>query len=144
MSSQTDLDQGGTARQWVRTYMGPSVGWQYLPGLNPLPLITVAGTYILQPDTTLVQVNCAGAVIIMLPRAIEPLVPAINQGQLFAKKPVTIVDIGGNAQANPITIKPASVAETIMGLAQIQITVNYGAFTLNPSNAQRGWTNISP
>lgn len=121
--------------------MGPSVGWQMLPGLNPLPLITAAGTYILQPDTTLVQVNCTGAVIIMLPPAIEPLVPAINQGQLFAKKPVTIVDIGGNANAHPITIKPVSVAETIMGLAQIQITSNYGGFTLNPSNAQRGWTN---
>ena len=144
MTSQTDLDQGGTARQWVRTYMGPSVGWVYLPGLNPLPTIVAAGTYIIQPDTTLVQVNCAGAVTVMLPTAIDPTVPAINQGALFAKKPVTVVDIGGFAAAHPITIKPASVAETIMNLTQIQITTNYGAFTLNPSNAQKGWTNISP
>lgn len=144
MGSQMDLDQGGTARQWVRTYMGPSVGWQYLPGLNPLPTITAAGTYTLSPDTTLVQVNCAGAVIIILPTAIDPKVPAINQAQLFAKKPITIVDIGGFAQANPITINPTSVAENIMGLPSIQITVNYGAYTLNPSNIQKGWTNISP
>lgn len=144
MSSQLDFDQGGTARQWVRTYMGPTVGWVYLPGLNPLPTITIAGTYILQPDTTLVQVDVAGSVTIMLPTAIDPGVPAVTQGALFAKKPVTVVDIGGFAQANPIIIKPASVAETIMSLTQISITVNYGAFTLNPSNAQKGWTNISP
>lgn len=124
--------------------MGPSVGWVYLPGLNPLPTITIAGTYTALPDTTLIQVNCAGAVIIMLPSAIEPLVPAGVLPALFAKKPITTVDIGGFAEANPITIFPASAAENIMGLVSIQITVNYGAFTLNPSNTQRGWTNISP
>ena len=144
MGSQTDLDQGGTARQWVRTYMGPSVGWQYLPGLNPLPTIIAAGTYVLSPDTTFVQVNCAGAVIIKLPSAVEPLVPAINQGQLFAKKPITIVDIGGNGNAHPITIQPANGSENIVGLASIQVTTNYGGFTLSPSNAQKGWTIISP
>lgn len=144
MPSQTDYDQGGTSRQWVRTYMGPSVGWVNLPGLNPIALITTPGTYVLQPDTTLVEVNCAGAVIITLPSAIYPGVPAVTQGALFAKKPVTIVDTGGNAQANPITIQPASVAENIMGLATIAIKVAYGAFTLNPSNTQKGWTNISP
>lgn len=125
--------------------MGPTVGWVYLPGLNPLPTITVAGTYILQPDTTLVQVNVNGLVTIVLPSAIDPGVPAITQGALFAKKPVTIVDIGGFAsQANSITINPASVAETIMSLPSIAITVAWGAFTLNPSNAQRGWNSISP
>lgn len=144
MGSQLDLDQGGTSRQWVRTYMGPSVGWQYLPGLNPLPTIIVAGTYILSPDTTLVQVQVAGAVVLMLPTALNPKVPAITLGQRYAKKPITIVDIGGFGAAHPVTIKPASVAETIMDLTQIQITVNYGGFTLNPSNEQAGWTNISP
>lgn len=142
MPSQLDLDQGGTARQWVRTYLGPSVGWVYLPGLNPLPTITVAGTYVIAPDTTLVQVNCAGAAIIKLPAAIEPLVPAGVLPALFAKKPITIVDIGGQAQAHPITIQPISVAETIMGLASIQIDSNYGAYTLSPSNSQQGWTNL--
>src|SRR5712664_961586 len=143
MGSQTDLDQGGTARQWVRTYLGPSVGWVQLPGNNPFT-ITVAGTYTISPDTSLVTVNVVGAVIIVLPSAIDPIVPAGVQPGLFAKTPITIVDIGGNAQAHPITIQPASVSENIMGLASIQITVNYGAFTLNPNNSQRGWTNISP
>jgi hypothetical protein len=144
MSSQTDLDQGGTARQWVRTYMGPSIGWVYLPGMVPLPVINTAGTYIIQPNTTLVQVDVAGAVTIILPSAINPGVPAVALPALYARHPITIVDIGGFAQAHPITIQPASGAENIMSLAQIQITVAYGAFTLNPSNTQSGWTNISP
>lgn len=141
MASQTDLDQGGTSRQWVRTWMGPTVGWVMLPGRNPVTTITAAGTYILTPDITLVEVNVAGAVIIMLPTAIHPSVPAVTQPALFADKPITIVDIGGFATANPITIKPASGAENILNLTQIQITANYGGFTLNPSNAQKGWTN---
>lgn len=144
MGSQLDLDQGGTARQWVRTYLGPTVGWVFLPGLNPLPTITAPGTYIIAPDTTLVQVNCVGAVVITLPTAIDPGVPAVTQGALYAKKPITIVDIGGHAQGNNIVINPASGAENIMGLTTISITVNYGAYTLNPSNSQKGWTNISP
>jgi hypothetical protein len=141
MPSQTDYDQGGTSRQWVRTYMGPSVGWVDLPGLIPLATITVAGTYILQPNTTIVQVNCAGVVIITLPTVLEPPVPALTQPALYSKVGITIVDIGGNAGAHPITIKPASVAETILGLTQIQITSNYGGFSLHPSSTQKGWTN---
>lgn len=141
MPSQTDLDQGGTSRQWVRTYLGPSVGWVYLPGLNPFPTISTAGTYVISPDTTLVQVNCNGAVIITLPTAIEPTVPATTLPALFAKKPITIVDIGGFAQAHPITINPTSGAENIMGLSTIAINSNYGGYTLAPSNAQKGWTN---
>lgn len=144
MSSQTDLDQGGTSRQWNRIYMGPSVGWVYQPGLNPLPTITAAGTYTLGLETTLVQVNCTGLVTIVLPTALNSSVPAGVQPSFYAKRPVTIVDIGGHAGAFSITIQPASVAETIMNLASIQITVNYGAFTLNPSNEQAGWTSISP
>lgn len=139
MPSQTDLDMGGTARQWVRTYMGPSVGWVYLPGRNPLT-ITAAGTYVVSPDTSLVTVNVNGNVTIMLPTAIDPGVPAGVLPALYAKTKVTVVDIGGFAQAHPITIKPASVAENVVGLAQIQINANYGAFTLEPSNTQRGWT----
>lgn len=139
MGSQTDLDMGGTSRQWVRTYMGPSVGWVNLPGRNPFS-ITAAGTYTISPDTSLVEVNVAGAVTIILPTAIDPKVPAGALPGLYAKTAITIVDIGGFAGANNITIEPASVAENIMSEASIQITSPYGAYTLEPSNTQKGWT----
>lgn len=140
MTSQTDLDQGGTSRQWVRTYMGPSVGWVYLPGRNPFE-ITAAGTYTLQPDTSVVNVNVNGAVIIILPSAQNPSAPAGVLPALYARTAISIVDVGGFATANPITIQPKSVAETIMGLASVQITSNFGAFILSPNVALKGWVN---
>ena len=139
MPSQTDLDQGGTSRQWTKTYMGPTVGWVNLPGRNPL-IITAGGTYTLQPETSLVEVNVAAAVTIILQTAIDPSVPAGAQPGLYAKTPVTIVDIGGNAGTFNITIQPASGAENIMGLASLVISSNYGMYTLEPSNTQKGWT----
>ena len=139
MASQTDLDMGGTPRQWVRTFMGPSVGWVNLPGRNPFSIIA-AGTYVLSPDTSLVEVNVAGAVTIVLPTAIDPGVPAGALPGLYAKTPITVVDIGGFAGANNITIQPASGAENILGQPSIQITSAYGNYTLEPSSAQKGWT----
>lgn len=143
MSSQTDLDQGGTSRQWVRTYMGPSVGWQYVPLMNVL-LITAAGTYNLDPSVSLVEVNVAGAVTIVLPSAANPAAGAQAQPGLFAKNPITIVDIGNHAQATPITIQRNNAGESIMGLASISINVNYGGYTLLPNPVALTWNSISP
>ena len=143
MTSQKDLDQGGTSRSWGRRYLGPSVGWIDVPVENILA-ITTAGTYTLDPSTSLVTVNVAGAVTIVLPSAIVPTAGAQAQPRLFAQNPVTIVDIGGNAQANPITIQPASGSENIMNLASISLSVNYGGYTLLPNSTLKGWNSISP
>lgn len=140
MSSQTDLDKGGTAREMVSVYMGPSVGYVMQPKRSPLQ-ITVAGTYPIDYSTNLVEVNCNGAVTIILPSAIDPAVSAGVTPGKYAKSQITIVDIGGFATTNPITIQPASGSENILGLASIQITANYGGFSLAPSNTQKGWTN---
>lgn len=140
MGSQTDLDKGGTSRQWVMVDMGPSIGLVRQPRRSPLS-ITVAGTYLVNYSTNLVEVNCNGPVTLVLPSAIDPKVPAGALPGDYTKTPITIVDIGGFAAAHPITIQPASVAENVLGLASIQITSSYGGFSLNPSNAQKGWTN---
>lgn len=142
MPSQLDLDQGGTSREWVETYLGPSVGWVRLPSRNLLE-ITAGGSYTLDPSTNLVHVKANAAVTITLPSTINPSVPAGVLPGLFGKMGVGIVDIGGFAAAHPITIQPASVAETIMNLASIQITAAYGGFILYPSNSLKGWTNQS-
>lgn len=142
MGSQTDLDQGGTNRQFKRQYLGPSLGWITTPAeaASILP-ITAAGTYTIDPSTTLVTVNVAGAVTLNLPKAHTPSIPA--QLGLFVQNPITIVDIGGHATANPITIAPHG-SETIMGLASISLSVNYGGYTLKPSDSLNGWSSISP
>src|SRR5277367_2896530 len=145
MTSQIDLDQGGTFRQWVREYLGPSVGWVTVPASNVLS-ITAAGTYALNLSTTLVEVNVAGAVTITLPSAqgtsslggTGGTTDSTNPG-VAAKYPITIVDIGGHAAANPITIQPISGGETIMGLASISLSVNYGGYTLQPIPGAKTW-----
>jgi hypothetical protein len=146
MPSQTDLDQGGTNRQWIPQWLGPSVGWIWVPALNILP-ITVGGTFQLDPSTSLVQVNTTGSVTIRLPSAIDPPAGPMSQTGLFANNPITIVDVGGNAGAHPITITPISPnpnGESIMGLASISLSVNYGGYTLLPNSANKTWNSISP
>jgi hypothetical protein len=138
MASQTDLDKGGTARQWIDVDMGPTIGLVRQPKRGPLS-ITAAGTYTLTYATNLVEVNCNGAVTIVLPSAIDPKVSAGVLPGDYAKTPITIVDIGGFAAAHPITIQPISVAENIVGLASIQVDSAYGGYSLVPSNAQKGW-----
>jgi hypothetical protein len=60
------------------------------------------------------------------------------------RAPITIVDVGGNAQSANITIQPKSISETIMGLASIQIKVNFGGYVLQPIPEQATWNSISP
>src|SRR5258708_6207070 len=143
MGSQTDLDQGGTFREWNQVWMGPSIGWVRRPVTNVLD-ITIAGTYVIDLSVSLITVNVAGAVIIKLPAAAAPAVGPGPLPGLFVRNPITIVDVGGKAFANNITIQPSSGAETIMGLASIAITINYGGFTLNPQPSLPGWISISP
>jgi hypothetical protein len=139
-----DLDQssGTITRLWERVYMGPSLGWYDIPGQNIQP-IAAAGTYTIDPSINVIEVNAAGAVTVVLPSAQIPAAGPQAQPRLFANVPVTIVDVGGNAGASPITIQPAP-GDTVMGLVSIKIATNYGGFTLQPVPAQRTWTSISP
>jgi hypothetical protein len=138
MGSQLDLDQGGTYRQYVRRFLGPSVGWVWTPEENILNVSSGGTTTILQ-GTTLVQVNVNGAVTIQLPST--KFSQTATAGALpgtFLKLPVTVVDIGGFAAANNITILPIA-GQTIMSLASIKITAAYGGFTLVPSSEHGEW-----
>jgi hypothetical protein len=122
--------------------MGPTVGWINVPNLNKL-IITAGGTYPLDPSTSLVEVNTTGSVTITLPSCANPGQSLSQQG-LFAKNPITIVDIGGNAQAHPITIQRNNSGESIMGLASIALSANYGGYTLTPVPETLTWNSISP
>src|SRR5215469_10565960 len=110
-----DFDQSGVTRQWIKDYLGPSVGWVMAPYQNVMP-VTAAGSYAIDPSISLVQVNVAGAVTLTLPSCQTPVAGAQAQPQLFVKNPITIVDTGGNAASNNITITPNNVGETVMGL----------------------------
>jgi hypothetical protein len=137
-----DWSLSGTFRSLTRQWFGPSIGWVEYPAQCQLP-ITAAGTYNLSAGVTLVTVAVAGAVTIVLPSAILPAQQAAQPG-LLGNIPITIVDIGGNAQAHPITIQPNSGAETILGLSSYSLNVNYGGVTLSPNSTQKTWNVINP
>lgn len=144
MSSQTDLDQGGTVRQWVLVNMGPTVGIVRVPLQNVL-LIAAPGSYVINASTTLVEVNSIGVTVI-LPPASQPTYSGAQTTQpgSFAARPITIVDILGSASiATPVLIQPAA-GETIMGLASIKIQSSYGGYTLAPNSLEKTWNSISP
>lgn len=142
MASQTDLDQGGTQRAWVPQWQGPSIGWIWAPRTNVLAIVT-GGTYNVDLSTSLVTVNVPGskgAVIINMPKATNPGYAGAGMAQpgLFANNPITIIDVGGQATGNPITINPAA-GENIMFLSSIMITVDYGYYILQPNSSTQGW-----
>lgn len=138
MPSQTDLDQGGTFRQFVRTYLGPSVGWVASPNVNVVP-ITAAGTTTIIQGCTLVTVNIAGLVTVQLPSARSATVPAGVAPGTYLGLPVTVVDVGGHAASFAITILPFG-AETIDGLSSITISSAFGRISLYPDIANGKWT----
>lgn len=140
MTSQLDLDQGGSFRQYVRRFLGPSVGWINSPDDNVVP-VTVGGTTTVLVGTTLVPISFNGNVTIQLPSAKAPTnaTPGALPGLSLAL-PITIVDIGGfvNDPTVVYTILPFP-GETIMGLASIAIQSPYGAFVLLPNLVSGGW-----
>ena len=138
MTSQIDTDQGWSYRGWIRTYLGPSVGWT-LWGANVILPVTAAGTVLVQPGNTLVQVSVSGSVTVRLPPTVLPPVPAGALPGLQSPIPITVVDIGGHAATFPITIFPAA-GESIAGVSSVQINTAFGAFVFWPSSVIPGWT----
>jgi len=118
--------------------MGPSVGWVTQPQQAVLP-ITTGGAVAVSRGTNLVTVNFNGSVTLNLPSAkATPQSPQAIPGQ-WVLLPVTVVDVGGFAGANPITINPFG-AELISGLATVQLASAYGSIILKPILEIGGWT----
>jgi hypothetical protein len=140
MSSQTDLDQGGTFRQYQRVWMGPSVGWLNMPVIAILE-IDAAGTYTLQRWTNLIKIRAtSGAITINLASSLaSPEGPQAIPGQ-WVYNPVIIVDLGGQAGAAlSVDIIPAA-NEFISGQASISFSAQYGTVLLEPILDTGGWT----
>lgn len=140
MGSQTDLDQGGTFRQWVRMYMGPSVGFVAVP-VDAVLNVSAAGTYTIARGTSLILINVNASVTLNLPSSkASPAGPQAIPGQ-WVINPVTVVDIGGFASSNTYRIVPFGT-ETISGLASVDLASDHGSIILNPILATGGWNLI--
>lgn len=139
MSSQLDLDQGGTFRQWQRVFMGPSVGWLNVP-VQAIITQTAAGTLNLLRWTNLVKLKVlTGTLNINLPSSkASAQGPQAIPGQ-WVYNPVIIMDLIGTA-GNPTVINiNAFGSELISGLAQIQLPTPFGTILLEPDLVNGGW-----
>lgn len=143
MSSQLDLDQGGTFRQIQKIYLGPSVGWVEVPQQSVLP-VTAGGTTTISRGTNLITTAFNGSLALQLPSAqATPLGPQAIPKQ-WALQPITIVDIGGFAGgANIYQILPFG-SELISGTYNnttniLKLSAPYGAFILTPNLTAGGW-----
>ncbi len=137
MTSQLDLDQGGTFRQWTRMYMGPSVGWVPVP-VDAVLDITATGTYTIQRGTSLILLNIDANVTLNLPSSKASVQgPQAIPGQWIIN-PVTIVDIGGFASTRTYNIVPYA-GELISGLASVQLATDHGTVILIPILTTGGW-----
>lgn len=137
MPSQTDLDQGGTFRQYSRVWQGPSVGWVNYPFSAVLEIKT-AGTFTISRGTTLIKLNVNGNVTLNLPSSkATALGPQALPGQWIIA-PINIVDKGGFAGSATYLIN-ANGAELISGLAQVQLATPFGTILLEPNLELGGW-----
>lgn len=137
MSSQTDLDQGGTFRQYTQIWMGPSVGWLYYPSTSLLR-ITAAGTVAISRGTNLIKINVNGNVTINLPSAKSSAAGDQTVPGNSVINPTVIIDEGGFASANTYNIVPFGT-ELISGLASVQLASAFGTILLEPNISAGGW-----
>jgi hypothetical protein len=140
-----DFDQSGVFREYSNLFLGPSIGPITVPIFSNLS-ITAGGSYTLTRGVTRVSVNVAAPVTITLPPS-QPVAggpPAIANPGNHLNWPITIADVGGNAQAWPIIIQPVP-GDTIMGNASMQITVNYGGYVFSTpiEGGPRVWTPVT-
>lgn len=139
MSSQLDLDQGGTFRQWVKMYMGPSVGWVSVP-IDAVLDITTGGTKTILRGTSLILINVNASVTINLPSSKAAVQgPQALPGQ-WVINPVTIVDIGGFANPPGVLYRIVPFgSELISGLASVDLAAPRGTVILIPILTTGGW-----
>ena len=138
MSSQLDLDQGGTNRQTHKVYLGPSVGWVEASWEWVLNVTTASG--IISLGTNLILVSFNGTVNIQFPSLKASSAGAQAIPRQFLILPITISDVGGFARAaSPINLLPFG-SETFSGLPSVAIASPFGAIVIRPDIVNGGGT----
>ena len=122
----TDL---GCIEQFGRVWLGPSLGWQFVP-VTPELYVTSTAPLVLGPFTprVLLKVACTS---ITLPLCATWMTENF-QGQTAMDRSIWVKDLGMNASpSTPITISPSG-GNLIDGLASFQITTAGALIRLYP------------
>lgn len=134
----SQLDQGGSNAQWVRTWLGPTLGWAMLPVMPEL-IVTTAGAYTAPAFSSRILLNAA-VTSVQLPSVSQWMEATLPLANIAAfDRSLWIKDYAGNASVgNPITITPAGT-DTIDGLASFQISTPNDLIRLYPMTNLVGW-----
>jgi hypothetical protein len=131
------LDQGGSNCQWVKTWLGPTLGWAMLPVVPELIINTTAA---------LILNNYASRVI--LKAAVTSVtLPSVKQWMLATlplanqaayDRSIWVKDFSGTATASPITFSPNG-SDLIDGLASWTMATAYDLVQFYPLSDLSGW-----
>lgn len=132
-----DLDQSGNVFQKARVYLGPSLGWVETQ-IKPAQLVTTAGATQLTAGASVVLVNVAAAVSIVLPDVAAWLKEQAYQPATAFDRGIWIKDLGGNAASFNITVVPAT-GQTIDTLASYALIANHAIGRFYPLTDLSGW-----
>lgn len=139
MDNLTQTDQGGSNAQWVKVYLGPTLGWAMLPVVPELE-VTSAAALVLAPYTSRVILKAAVKAI-TLPAVAQWMLaslPLANQSAF--DRSIWIKDFSGNAGggASAIVISPSGT-DLIDGLASYSIITPNDLIRLYPLTDLSGW-----
>ena len=138
LNLNADLDQSGTGFQRVRAYLGPSLGWKELY-VKPSQSVVAAGTVTLPPGTSIVFVNVAGLVTLLLPDITKWVQENAGQPATGLERSIWIKDLGGNANAFNITVTPFDSQKIDLLQQSFIIVQNRQLLRLYPLNDLSGW-----
>lgn len=132
--AQLDL---GTLEQFVRTYLGPSLGWQLLP-VQPNLFVTSAAPLVVPPFASRIILKAA-VKSVALPSVAAWVVASPSQNNTAFDRSIWIKDLIGAANvAAPVVISPA-LSDTIDGQATFSIITPGDLIRLYPLSDRSGW-----
>jgi hypothetical protein len=132
--AQLDL---GTTAQFIRTYMGPSLGWQLLPVMPELDVLSAA-PLVLPPFASRIILKAAVKAIALRSVAAWVVAPPQQNNTAFDRS-IWIKDlIGAASVAAPVVISPA-LSDTIDTQATFSIITPFDLIRLYPLSNLSGW-----
>jgi hypothetical protein len=136
----TQLDRG-LQFQSMLTYRGPSLGWVQTV-IKPQRLITVGGTYFIQPGDGIILVNAMDFVTIILPFVADWVNESFYQPAESFDRSIWVKDIGGHAADFNINIYSQSFQfpfEWIDDQDHAVIVAKFGVAKIYPLTDLTGW-----
>lgn len=133
-----DLDKGGTNAQFVRTWLGPTLGWAMLP-VTPELIFSSGGALVLPAYASRVLLKAA-VTPITLPSVAQWMTAALPLGNTAGfDRSLFIKDLSGLPTPGSPFLINRSGTDTIDGLTQWKITNANQLVRLYPLSDLSGW-----